>query len=97
MGRVSRALPSSDAKLLQCYYLSCEHQNSAGCFRLPEEYAAHDLQWDVERYREARAAVLQAGLVRYQRRGREIFYSPDDEHVEDLLKMSTEHVRHLDE
>ncbi|MFC1961317.1 ArsR/SmtB family transcription factor [Chloroflexota bacterium] len=33
-------------------------------------------------------------LVKRERRGRLMYYSLDDEHVRDLLRMSLEHVRH---
>jgi DNA-binding transcriptional ArsR family regulator len=33
-------------------------------------------------------------LVSYERRGRKVFYSPDDEHVAVLMSVCTEHVRH---
>lgn len=33
-------------------------------------------------------------LVRYRKEGRVVFYSLDDEHVEHLLRMGLEHIRH---
>ncbi len=39
--------------------------------------------------------VLRAnGLARARREGRMVFYSPDDEHIEELLTITREHVRH---
>jgi DNA-binding transcriptional ArsR family regulator len=39
--------------------------------------------------------VLRASrLVRAERRGKMVFYSPDDEHIAVLLEMTREHVRH---
>jgi DNA-binding transcriptional ArsR family regulator len=39
--------------------------------------------------------VLRAsGLVRARRDGRMVYYSPDDEHIEQLLDITREHVRH---
>jgi len=41
--------------------------------------------------------VLRAsGLVRARREGRMVYYSPDDEHIELLLDITREHVRHRD-
>lgn len=59
------SLASSDARLVHLYFLTCSHQNSIGCYRLPDEYAAADLGWTVERYREARDMVLEIGLAEY--------------------------------
>lgn len=40
--------------------------------------------------------VLKAGrLVRTRREGKQIFYSPDDEHVEGILDAGIEHIREL--
>lgn len=33
-------------------------------------------------------------LVTYERRGRKVFYTPDDEHVAALMSVCAEHVRH---
>jgi DNA-binding transcriptional ArsR family regulator len=35
-----------------------------------------------------------SGLARARRDGRMVFYSPDDEHIERLLDITREHVRH---
>lgn len=58
-----RSLDSDDAKLLYVFLLSCEHQTSAGCFRLPDAYAASDLAWDAERLHTARVQLIEVGLV----------------------------------
>lgn len=60
-----KGLPSSDAKLLMLYFLTGPHQNSAGCYRLPDGYAAADLGWDIPRYVEAREAVIAAELIAF--------------------------------
>jgi len=40
-------------------------------------------------------SVLRAhGLVRYRREGKQVFYSPDDEHIRVLLDMTRDHVGH---
>ena len=58
-------LASDDARLAYLYMLTCQHQTSAGCYRLPDAYAAADLRWPVERYQKARAELVKAGLVRF--------------------------------
>jgi ArsR family transcriptional regulator len=35
-----------------------------------------------------------ARLVRYEMEGKNVVYALDDEHVEDILKIGVEHVRH---
>lgn len=61
--RKFRALPSNDARLLFVYLITCEHQNSSGCFRLPDGYAVHDLGWEASIYSEKLAEVEASGLV----------------------------------
>ena len=58
-----RSLESGDARLLYLYVLTCEHQSSAGCFRLPGAYAASDLGWTEGRLSEAREALTKAALL----------------------------------
>ncbi len=36
-----------------------------------------------------------ANLVRYRRDGRNVFYSLDDDHVSDILKIAIAHARHV--
>jgi hypothetical protein len=57
------SLPSDDARYLYLYLLSCEHQSSAGAYRLPEGYASVDLNWTTERYSVALASLVAADLV----------------------------------
>lgn len=38
--------------------------------------------------------LRQARLIRYRRAGREVLYAPDDQHVEQLLSICVEHMRH---
>lgn len=68
-----RGLASPDAQIVMLYFLTCEHQNSAGCYRLPDGYAASDLDWDVERYRAARSSVVDAGLILFDPVYNELF------------------------
>jgi DNA-binding transcriptional ArsR family regulator len=36
------------------------------------------------------------GLIRFRRVGREVYYRPDDDHVEQLIGVCVEHIRHKD-
>ncbi|MHB9446940.1 hypothetical protein ACYG9R_09210 [Mesorhizobium sp. RSR565B] len=53
-----RSLEMDDSRLFYLFLLSCEHQSSAGCFRLPDAYAAADLNWSVDRLETARAPLV---------------------------------------
>lgn len=63
----------SDARLVHLYLIACDHQSSAGCFRLPNAYAASDLSWDLQRYRAALAEVVTAGLIAHDEVTEEVF------------------------
>lgn len=56
-------LSTTEAKLLYVYFLTCEHNNSAGCYRIPDGYACADLGWSVETYHAERQRLVEAGLV----------------------------------
>lgn len=56
-------LPSDDGRYLYLYFLTCEHQNSAGCYRISDGYACDDLQWQNERYLKARSQLIAADLI----------------------------------
>jgi hypothetical protein len=58
-------LPSDDGRYLYLYLLTNEHQTSAGCYRLPDGYACEDLRWQAERYRAARAELVEADLIQF--------------------------------
>jgi hypothetical protein len=57
-----RALPE-DARVLALYLLTTPHGNLIGCFRLPEAYAAEDLQWETRRVAEGFAKLVEGGFV----------------------------------
>ncbi|WP_185982840.1 hypothetical protein [Aureimonas mangrovi] len=62
--RSRRFIGLTDAgKVLYAYLLTCEHQNSTGCFRLPDGYACADLQWLSEKYAGARDELVEADLI----------------------------------
>ena len=58
-------LPSDDARYLFMYLLTCEHQTSAGAFRLKDGYATDDLKWDAPRYHVARRQLVEADLIHF--------------------------------
>ena len=58
-------LASDDARFAYLYLLTCEHQTSAGCYRLPDAYAAADLRWPIDRYQHARSELASAGLINF--------------------------------
>jgi len=59
------SLGSDDPKFLFLYFLTSEHQNSAGIFRLRDEYAIADLEWEMTRYQTAREDLVAAKLIRF--------------------------------
>jgi hypothetical protein len=58
-----RSLPE-DARTLALYLLTTPHGNLIGCFRLPDAYAADDLQWASERVSEGFRKLEEAAFVR---------------------------------
>ena len=54
---------SDEHRLLEIYFLTCPHQNSAGAFSLPEGYACADLGWDVQKFRRNRDALIESGDI----------------------------------
>lgn len=62
-----------DARLCHLYLITCDHQSSAGCFRLPDAYAAADLAWDLARFEVARTQIVNAGLVAHDELTEEVF------------------------
>ena len=43
-----KGLSDDSSRLLYVYYLTCSHQNAAGCYHLPDGYACTDLGWPVK-------------------------------------------------
>ena len=58
-------LESDEARYLYLFLLTCEHQTSAGVFRLKDAYATADLRWPMERYLAARKLLVEADLVKF--------------------------------
>ena len=59
------ALPSDDARFVYLYLLTCEHQTSAGAFKLKDGYATDDLKWEAPRYHAARLKLVDADLIHF--------------------------------
>lgn len=68
-----RGLPADDARMFYVYLLTCEHQTSAGCFRLPDAYAAADLCWTTARLGGARSPLVAAGMIAHDEDTEEYF------------------------
>jgi hypothetical protein len=64
---------STEGKLAMLYFLTCRHQTSAGCYQLPDGYAAADLGWVMETYVAARKEVEAAELILFDEEVSEIF------------------------
>jgi hypothetical protein len=54
---------SDDGRMLAIYLLTCSHQTIAGVFRLPDGYAAEDLDWAPERVRKGFAELFRNGFA----------------------------------
>lgn len=70
-----RALPSTVEQLAYVFCLTCEHQNSTGCYRLPTGYASSDLGWADLEFETARDKLIEAGLIRFDLDTEELFVS----------------------
>lgn len=53
---------SEDARTLALYLLTCPHGNLIGLFRLPDAYAADDLQWAIERVSKGFRELFERGF-----------------------------------
>lgn len=54
---------SDDGRTLALYILTCPHGTIAGAFRIPNGYAAEDLQWSFERVSKGFAELFQKGFA----------------------------------
>lgn len=54
---------SEDGRTMAIYLMTCPHANLIGCFRLPDAYAADDLQWSSERVREGFVELEDKGFA----------------------------------
>lgn len=57
------AKQNNAARVLLLYLLTCDHQNNAGCYRLPAAYAMSDLGWPQDVYDAALAALVNDDLI----------------------------------
>lgn len=62
-----RNLPDDDARFCYVYLITNKHCNSAGCYRIRDGYASADLNWPLERYRNAIDSLCKGGLVSFDR------------------------------
>jgi hypothetical protein len=89
---------SATSQVLYLYLLTCEHQNSTGCFRLPDGYACADLHWSMTEYQAARDSLVAADLVSFDDATSLIYvrrwfkHSPpmNEKHAIGTVKMITE-------
>ncbi|RWQ41858.1 MAG: hypothetical protein EOS21_11870 [Mesorhizobium sp.] len=89
---------TDDSRLFYIYLLTCEHQSSAGCFRLPDAYAAENLNWPIERVGMARAPLLASELVEHDSETYEYFiplwfrHNPttNPKHVQGVVRLISE-------
>lgn len=63
----------NEAKILYLFYLTCSHQNSAGCYTLPDGYACSDLGWEQATYELHRSTLIEAQLVAFDPLTSELF------------------------
>ena len=68
-----RELPNDEARYLYLYFLTNEHQTSAGAYRIHEGYALTDLQWTDEKYRSIREILVEADLIVFDAETDEVF------------------------
>ena len=54
---------TEDGRMLALYLLTCPHANLIGCFRLPDAYAADDLQWDSKRVSKGFQSLVVKGFL----------------------------------
>lgn len=54
---------TEDGRALALYLMTCPHGNMLGCFRIPNAYAADDLQWNFERVSAGFAELYRNGFA----------------------------------
>lgn len=64
---------SDDGKLAFLFFLTCEHNCSAGAYALPDGYALSDLNWSADRYGKARAELVAAEAIAFDPNTSEYF------------------------
>lgn len=67
-----KSLPGQIEQLAYFYFLTCDHQNGIGCYRLPDGYAIVDLGWQLEVYQKAKTACVSAGLIDFDDASQEL-------------------------
>ena len=59
-------------RYLFLYLLTNQHQNSAGCYALPDGYACTDLGWPAKQYRAGIASLVASGMILVDERTSEV-------------------------
>jgi hypothetical protein len=67
-----RSLPE-DGRMLALYLLTCQHCTAVGAFRLPDAYAADDLQWTAERVSKGFVELSRNGFATRDERTKWVF------------------------
>jgi hypothetical protein len=91
------SLESKDQVLL-LYFLTSEHQNSAGCYRLPDGYACSDLKWGLADYQTHRTRLIEADLIAFDQATLELYirrwfqHCPpmNDKHAQGTIRLITD-------
>lgn len=74
------ALGDAEAKL-HLYLTTGPHQNSSGCYHLPDGYAATDLNWTRDKYVSARTKLIKTGMIAYDATTSEVYIERWFEHT----------------
>lgn len=56
---------TDDEIILGLYILTCDHRNTEGLFRLPQQYISSDLGWASERLTDPFAKLIKRGFIHY--------------------------------
>lgn len=64
-----------ESRCVYLYLMGGKHQTSAGCYRIPDGYAATDLKCDPSEYEAARKAVADTGLILFDEETAEVYVS----------------------
>lgn len=60
-----KGLHSDDERYLYIYFMTCPHQDSTGCYHLPDAYACDDMGWPLTKYVAVRDKLIEAGMIDY--------------------------------
>lgn len=63
----------ANEKLFYIFLLTSDHQTSAGCFRLPDQYVAADIGFDQEQVKACRNGLVAAELIAHDEQTEEYY------------------------